>query len=144
MDRQFKNAKSIGLGMPLPRGKLRVFKGDSKGGAQFIGEAFVDHTPKDETIELLLGNAFDLSAERAVLDHRKISSRVTEETIEVKLRNHKDEAVEIIVEERLHGDWKILSSTHDHEKESAWKVEFRVPIEPDGESVLNYVVRFNR
>ncbi len=141
---EFKNAKSIGLGMPLPRGKLRVFKGDSKGGAQFIGEDFVDHTPKDETIELLLGNAFDLAAERAVLDHRKISSRVTEETIEVKLRNHKDEAVEIIVEERLHGDWKILSSTHDHEKESAWKVEFRVPIEPDGESVLNYVVRFNR
>ncbi len=138
---EFKNAKESGLGMPLPRGKLRVFKKDSKGGAQFIGEDFVDHTPKDEKVEAVMGNAFDIAAERTVLDHQRISSRVTQATIEVKLRNHKEEAVEVVVEEHIPGDWEILTTTHEYEKKSAWKVEFRVPVAPDEESILKYTYR---
>jgi hypothetical protein len=138
---EFRNSQSGGLGLPLPMGKLRVFKKDSKGGAQFVGEDRIDHTPKDEKVEVFLGSAFDISAERTVLDHQQITRSVVEETIEVKVRNHKEEAVEVLVEETIYGDWQIMSASHAWEKESAYKVVFKLPVERDGETVLKYTYR---
>ncbi|MEO7995671.1 MAG: DUF4139 domain-containing protein, partial [bacterium] len=84
---EFQNKKELGLGMPLPKGTVRVYKADTDGSLQFIGEDAIDHTPKDETLRLLLGNAFDIKCDRIVADRRKISTDVWEYDVTVKLRN---------------------------------------------------------
>ncbi|NQT26538.1 DUF4139 domain-containing protein [candidate division KSB1 bacterium] len=132
---EFKNSEQAGLGMPLPKGKIRVYKEDTDGALEFIGEDEIDHTPKDEEVRVFLGNAFDLVGERTVTESRKISNRSREETIEVKLRNHKDEDVIIRVVEQFRGDWRIVEKTHVPVKQDARKAEFHVKV-PAGEEVV--------
>jgi hypothetical protein len=139
---EFENKKSNGLGMPLPKGKVRVYKKDSDGMLQFIGEDRIDHTPKDEKIRLFLGNAFDIVAEFKTLDRKRISENSREETREVVIRNHKDEKVTVTVVDYFWGDWYVIKSTHEHKKVSAQQVEFEVSIPKDGEAKLQYSVRF--
>ena len=86
---QFKNEERGGLGMPMPAGTVRVYQADSKGGVQFVGEDRIDHTPKDETLNLKIGNAFDVVCERKQTDFEKIASNVYEVEYEITLRNHK-------------------------------------------------------
>jgi len=140
---EFVNSKAHGLGLPLPAGKIRVMKRDTDGAMEFIGENMIDHTPRDEKLELYLGNAFDLVCARVVKDSRKVSRQVQEEDIEIKLKNHKeDEAVEIIVRERISArDWEILSANFEYERKDAQTVEFTIPVEAGQEKVLNYTVR---
>jgi hypothetical protein len=133
-----RNSKADGLGLPLPKGKVRVYKKSSDGSLEFIGEDAIDHTPADEKIRLSLGNAFDLSGERAQKDSKKTGSRSRQDVIEVKLRNHKKDAVQITVIEHFWGDWKIDPSTHPFVKKDATTAEFKVPVAPDGESVLTF------
>ena len=97
----FRNDAKSGLGMPLPKGKVRVYKKDDDGREQFIGEDLLDHTPKDEEVRLYLGNAFDVVGTRAQSDFRtQASGRVVEETFEIKIRNHKKEEAEVMVYEQ--------------------------------------------
>jgi hypothetical protein len=140
---QFVNSKQNGLGMPMPAGKVRIMKRDTDGSMEFIGENMIEHTPRDEKLELYMGNAFDLVGERTVKDSRKISSYTQEQDIEIKLRNRKeDEAVEIIVRERIYSrDWKILKSNFEYEKTDARTLEFKIPVKPGEEVVLSYTVR---
>jgi hypothetical protein len=138
---EFKNAKSEGLGLPLPKGKVRVYKEDTDGSLEFIGEDAIDHTPVDEKIRLTLGSAFDLAGERAVKESRKTGDRSRQDTVEIRLRNHKKEAVEITVVETLWGDWKIDPSTFPFVKKDARTAEFKVPVAPDGEAVLTYTAK---
>lgn len=142
---EFKNSEQNRLGIPLPKGTLRVYKADADGGNQFIGEDNIDHTPKDEMIRLNIGNAFDVVGERTQMNFTKISDRVIEETYQIKIRNHKKEAVEVRVVERLYrwSNWQILRSTQDYIKTDAQTIEFRVNVKPDGESVVNYTVRYS-
>jgi len=135
-----KNSKTDGLGLPLPKGKVRVYKKDSDGSLEFIGEDEIDHTPADEKIRLSLGNAFDLSGERVQKDTKKTGNRSRQDVIEVRLRNHKKEAVQITVVERFWGDWKIDPATHPFIKKDANTAEFKVPVAVDGESVLTFTV----
>ena len=86
---QFKNEEKAGLGMPMPAGMVRVYQADSKGGVQFVGEDRIDHTPKDETLNLKIGNAFDVVCERKQTDFQKIAGNVYEVEYEITLRNHK-------------------------------------------------------
>jgi hypothetical protein len=137
---EFKNSKQTGLGMPLPKGKIRVYKEDTDGALEFIGEDEIDHTPKDEEVRIFLGNAFDLVGERTVKESRKISNRSREETIEVTLRNHKEEDVIIRVAEHYWGDWRILEKTHDPVKQDADKAEFDVKVPAGGEAVMRVKV----
>lgn len=137
---EFRNSKKAGLGMPLPKGKIRVYKEDTDGALEFIGEDQIDHTPKDEDVRIFLGNAFDLVGERTVTDSRKISNRSREETIEVTLRNHKDEDVVIRVVEHFWGDWRILEKTHEPVEKDAGKAEFDVPVSPGEEAVMRVKV----
>ncbi|MCK4271302.1 DUF4139 domain-containing protein [bacterium] len=139
---EFKNNKQNGLGIPLPQGKLRVYKKDEDQSLQFVGEDLIDHTPKDEKVRVFLGNAFDIVGERKQVEYRKITDRSREETYELKLRNHKEESVEVVVVEGLWGDWKITSFTHDHRKKDSRTVEFPLLVPGDGETVLKYSVRF--
>ncbi|HKQ80539.1 MAG TPA: DUF4139 domain-containing protein [Blastocatellia bacterium] len=137
----FKNSKENSLGQPLPAGILRVYKADNAGAQQFVGEDRIDHTPKDETVRVKLGDAFDVVAERNQTDYKKISRRVIEYAYEIRLRNHKEEAVTVVVNEPIGGDWEIVNSTFPAEKTAAFAARFYVPVAKDGEATLSYRIR---
>jgi hypothetical protein len=138
---QFKNDDKAGLGMPMPAGTVRVYQSDSRGGVQFVGEDRIDHTPKDETLNLKIGNAFDVVCERKQTDFQKIASNVYDVEYEIALRNHKTAPVAVEVNEPIGGTWRMLQSTHPSTKTSAWAAQFAVPVAADGTAVLKYSVR---
>ncbi len=138
---KFKNSETNSLGQPLPAGTMRVYQNDSKGRVQFIGEDRIDHTPKDETLDLHIGNAFDVVAERKQTDFQKIASSVYEMAFEISLRNHKSTPITVEVNEPIGGDWTMLSANFKYEKTAAFAARFTVPVEADGEAVLKYRVR---
>ncbi len=138
---KFKNEEKAGLGIPLPAGNLRVYQKDSKGGLLFIGEDRIGHTPKDEFINVKIGNAFDVVCEHKQTDYKSIAAHVWEMEFEITLRNHKDTAVTVQVNEPIGGDWEMLSSSYKYTKTSAWAAQFDVPVKANGESVLTYRIR---
>ncbi len=139
---EFVNSEEAGLGRALPAGKVRMYKEDSIGDLQFIGEDRIDHTPKDEDVALYLGNAFDVKAERTVLASRKITNRVHEEDYEISVRNHKEEDIVVRVVEHPHGFWTVTQTTLEFEKVEAHRIEFQVPVEADGETIVKFTVRY--
>ena len=143
---EFKNDKEYGLGLPLPAGRIRVSQLDAADTSlEFIGEDRIDHTPKDETVRVKLGSAFDVVGERRQTDFAvDTKARWLEEAFEIKLRNHKEQPVEVLVKENLYrwSNWKILSKTHDFTKEDARTIHFPVKIAKDGEAVVRYRVRY--
>jgi hypothetical protein len=138
---ELRNAEASGLGMPMPAGTVRVYQADSRGGIQFVGEDRINHTPKDETLNLKIGNAFDVVAERTQLDFQRIGDRVFEFEYEVVLRNHKASAVTVEVNEPVGGTWTVLRSTHAWVKTEAFALQFTLPVDADGETTLRYRVR---
>jgi len=138
---QFKNEQRNGLGVPMPAGNVRVYQEDSKGGTQFVGEDRIDHTPKDETLNVKIGNAFDVVAERKQTDFQKIATNVYEVEYEITVRNHKSVPVTVEVNEPIGGTWRVLRSSHEWTKTDAWGAQFRVPVAADSASVLTYRVR---
>jgi hypothetical protein len=138
---KFKNEDKAGLGMPLPAGNLRVYQKDSKGGVLFIGEDRIGHTPKDETVTVHIGNAFDVVAERKQTDYKRIDTHVWEMEFEITLRNHKESPIVVEVNEPIGGDWEMLSSSYKFTKTAAWAAQFKVPVAKDGTSVLKYRIR---
>ncbi len=138
---QFKNAEEGGLGVPMPAGVVRVYQEDTKGGVHFVGEDRIMHTPKNETVNLKIGNAFDVVAERRQVDFEKISDRVYEMEFEIALRNRKTMPITVEVNEPLSGTWRMISSSHEHTKTAAFAAQFMVPVAADSESVLKYRVR---
>lgn len=142
---EFDNAEEAGLGVPLPKGTLRVFKKDVDGSTLLVGEDAIDHTPKDESIRLYVGDAFDIVGERVQTDFRvDYDDDWMEETFEITLRNHKDEDVEVRVVEHMFrwSEWEILESSHEYDEMDFKTIEFRVPVEADGEEVVTYTVRY--
>jgi hypothetical protein len=138
---KFKNEQKAGLGMPMPAGNVRVYQKDSKGGVLFIGEDRIGHTPKDETVTVHIGNAFDIVAERKQTDYKRIDSHTWEMEFELTLRNHKDAPITVEVNEPIGGDWEMLSSTYKATKTAAFAAQFHVPVEKGGTSVLTYRIR---
>ncbi|MGZ8847297.1 MAG: DUF4139 domain-containing protein, partial [Pyrinomonadaceae bacterium] len=111
---QFRNSQLNKLGMPLPAGTVRLYKKDDKGNQQFIGEDKIDHTPKDEDVRVKVGDAFDIVAERKQTDYKVLASgHLYEYAYEIKIRNHKDVPVTILVNEPIGGDWELVSSTFE-------------------------------
>ena len=139
---EFVNSGKNGLGLPIPAGKVRVYKADVDQSQVFLGEDRIDHTPKDEKIRLYVGDAFDIVGERKQMNYKQLSERSREETWKIKLRNHKKEDVEIIVREHFWGDYEIRESTHSYNKEDANTLEFIVPVKKDEEAVLKYTVLY--
>jgi hypothetical protein len=144
---EFRNEKQAGLGMPLPAGRIRVSQLDSADGSlEFIGEDTIEHTPKDEDVRVKLGVAFDVVGERRQTDFSVDSrGRVMEEAFEIKVRNHKDQPVDVIVRENLYrwSNWRVLSSSMDYQKKDARTIEFPVKVAKDGEAVVSYRVRYS-
>jgi hypothetical protein len=143
---EFKNSRAAGLGMPLPEGKIRVYKEDVDKALEFVGEDRIDHTPKDEKVRVFLGNAFDIVGERQKSDFKKIGDDITDESYQIKLRNHKEEKVEVVVVEHLYAytEWEIRESSYTYEKKDASTIEFMIQLAPDQEVVINYTVRYYR
>ena len=142
----FKNDQRSGLGIPLPKGKVRVYKRDDDGKEQFIGEDQIDHTPKDEEVRLYLGNAFDIVGERVQKDFKSYASgRVVEETIEIKVRNHKKETVEVQVYEHpwRWSQWEIIRENADWSKVDQSTVKFPVSIGKEEEKTIRYTIRYS-
>ncbi len=138
---KFKNSEANSLGIPLPAGTVRVYQNDSKGRKQFIGEDRIDHTPKDETLDLHIGNAFDVVAERKQTDFQALGQRTIEVAYEISLRNHKPDPIVVEVNEPIGGDWTMLDSNFKYQKTAAFAAQFNVPVAANGESVLKYRVR---
>ncbi len=137
----FQNSEDNQLGVPLPRGVVRVYKADSEGAQQFIGEDRIDHTPRDERVRIKMGEAFDVVGDRRQMEYRVISGCVSESSWEITLRNHKDEAAEVQIVEPVGGDWQILSSSHEWSKMDAFTFSYTVTVPARGETQVEYRVR---
>ncbi|MGB4335395.1 MAG: DUF4139 domain-containing protein [Chromatiaceae bacterium] len=140
------NREEANLGMPLPKGVIRIYKQDARGQAQFVGEDRIDHTPKNETLRLKLGEAFDVTADKTQTDFVKLSGTGPwqyqfETAYRLRLRNAKPEPVTVKVREPIPGDWKMLESSYPQEKVSANLAEWVIEIPAEGETVLTYRVR---
>jgi hypothetical protein len=138
---ELKNEEKSGLGLPMPAGTVRVYQADSKGGVQFVGEDRIDHTPKDETLDLKIGRAFDVTCERKQTDFQRITTSIYEFEYEITLRNHKAIPVSIEVNEPIGGTWRMVQASHTWTRTDAWAAQFVVPVKVDGTSVLKYRVR---
>jgi len=142
----FDNAKAKGLGIPLPAGRVRVYKADpSDGSVEFVGEDQIDHTPKEETVKIKTGSAFDVVSEWKVADFKVDYDQMwMEESLEVTLRNHKTEDITVSVEESLYRwtNWAIIKKSHEFTKRDARNVGFDVTVPKEGETKVTYTVRY--
>ncbi len=144
--REFKNSEANHLGMPLPKGRVRFYKQDDDKQLEFTGENIIDHTPKDETLRIYTGNAFDLTGERHRTNFKMDSNNHwSDETFEIKLRNHKKEQVEIKVVEHLFRwhNWDITEKSDTFLKTDAQTMEFRIQLKPDEEKTVRYTVHYS-
>jgi hypothetical protein len=140
---EFDNKEASKLGLPLPKGVLRVYKKDSKGNAQFVGEDNIDHTPKNETVRLKLGEAFDVTADKKQTDFKVLpkpskGNNLYESAFELTLKNAKKEKVTVTVQEPISGDWKILSESHPHNKANSHLAVWKIDIPAEGKTTLTY------
>ncbi|MCM2358037.1 MAG: DUF4139 domain-containing protein [Geobacteraceae bacterium] len=138
---ELENREAHHLGLPLPKGIIRVYKRDSDGSLQFVGEDAIDHTARDEKVRIKLGEAFDVVGSRKQTDWKKIASDTYEAAFEIVLRNHKKEEVAVRVVEPVPGDWQMLSASHEWKKSEAFAAEFLVKVKKDGEARITYRVR---
>jgi hypothetical protein len=147
VQREFVNAETNQLGIALPAGKLRFYRRDADGQLQFVGENTIDHTPRNETVRVTTGNAFDLVGERKQTNFRvDTSDKWIDESFEIKLRNRKkDTPVEIRVVEHLYrwSNWEITKKSDDFTKKDSQTIEFRIPVQPDEERTLTYSVHYS-
>ncbi len=144
--REFVNAETNHLGLALPKGKLRFYRRDADGQMEFVGEDMIDHTPRNETIRVTTGNAFDLVGERKQTNFRvDTSDKWMDESFEIKLRNRKQEPVEFRVVEHLYrwNNWDITAKSDDFKKTDSQTIEFRVPVKPDEERTVTYTVHYS-
>lgn len=140
---EFDNKESAALGLPLPKGVIRVYKKDSAGNAQFVGEDQIDHTPKNEKVRLKLGEAFDVTADKKQTDFKKIGGSgkynyVYESAYEIVLKNAKKEAVTVTVQEPMPGDWQVLSASHPHSKDASNTAVWKIAVPAEGSTKLTY------
>lgn len=142
---EFENREKDRLGMPLPKGVIRVYKKDAAGNAQFIGEDRIDHTPKNEKVRLKLGDAFDVTADKKQTDFKKLNNvgkynYVFESAYELVLKNAKKEPVVVTVQEPVPGDWQMLSASQPHTKGAANTAVWKVAVPAEGSTTLSYRV----
>ena len=143
--REFDNRDDHGLGLPLPAGRMRFYRLDDDGQLEFTGENRIDHSPKNETIRVFLGNAFDLIGERRRSDYYKHPSRdLIRETFEIEIRNRSEEVVTVQVVEHLYrwSNWQVDKASHSFAKRDAQTIEFPVTVKPDGSQTVRYTVEY--
>ena len=135
------NSEQNRLGMPLPKGTLRVYKADKSGAKQFVGEDAIDHTPRDEKVRVKMGEAFDVVGDRKQTEWHELGACTSESAWQIEVRNHKDSAVEVEDFEPIGGDWTLLSSSQPAEKKDASTFTFTIKVPARGKTIVNYKVR---
>jgi len=141
---KMKNSEEVGLGMPLPAGRVRVFKADSDGSLILLGEDRIDHTPRNEEVKLTIGKAFDVVGETTEVSRRRITDLVSETDYRIEIRNQKDEAVKVVVYKGLGGFWEIPNTSIDFVKKSASMVEWTLDIPARDKATIDYTLRITR
>lgn len=141
---EFVNSDASGLGMPLPGGRIRVFKADSDGSVILLGEDRIEHTPKDEKVSLTIGTAFDVIGEEKLVERVQVSKQVEERKIEIELRNRKTEDISVTVEKRLWGFFEVLASNFEYEQKDAYTLLFKVPLKAESTATIKLKIRFTR
>jgi len=136
----FVNDRSIGLGFPIPPGRISIFDDASNA---FLGSSLIEGTPNGEKVEIFMGTAFDIKAERKRIDHKKIGRDKNSDTFEIKIRNHKSEKVKVVAAEELYGYWEIVDKSDDFTKKDFQNIEFEVSVEPGKEKVITYTVEYS-
>jgi len=137
---KFKNEENPDSNAHARRKCPRLSK-DSKGNILFVGEDHIDHTPKDEALNIHIGNAFDVISERKQTDYKRVDTHLWEMEFEITLRNHKDSPITVEVNEPIGGDWEMLTSSYKYTKTAAWAAQFNVPVAANGTSLLKYRIR---
>ena len=143
---EFENKEASKLGMPLPKGVLRVYKKDKAGNAQFVGEDNIDHTPKNETVRIKLGESFDVTADKKqtefkVLPNPQKGRSAYESAFEFTLKNAKKEKMTVLVQEPIGGDWKIINENHPHQKANSHLAIWKIDVPAEGKTTLTYRVQ---
>ncbi len=139
----FRNTKKNGLNAPLPEGKLRVLKADRTGILQLVGEDRIRHTPVNSDVEVKVGRVFDVTADRKQVDYRRLGNRGMEVAYSMNVKNHKNGPVELMVKERLNGDWAIIQESHRSEKLDSTTIAYRLKLQKGAEQTITYTARFN-
>ncbi|OQX92533.1 MAG: hypothetical protein B6D58_02285 [candidate division Zixibacteria bacterium 4484_95] len=141
---EFENSEEAGLGIPLPKGKIRVYKADLKGALQFIGEDLIDHTPKDEKVRVYLGDAFDITGTRKKTNIEDLGKDRVRESYEIVLKNHKKEDIVVTVVEHTRGwrEWEIKRSSLEYRKIDNYRIEFDVEVAAESEATLTYTIQY--
>ena len=142
--REFVNSQANHLGMPLPKGRVRFYRHNDDSQMEFTGENMIDHTPKDETVRIYTGNAFDITGERRRSNYTVEPKNSATETFQIKVRNHKKEPVEVRVVEHMYRgkNWTITDKSDDYQKKDSQTIEFPVTIAPDGEKAITYTAHY--
>ncbi len=137
------NDKSSGLGTPLPKGTVRIYMADKQ--TEYIGADHLEHTAVDEKITIKIGQAYDVKAERKILEQKKVSKNAEQITVQVELRNHKDEAVEILVVEAVpyYRTYEIIKSSHPVTEKEARKIGFKIPVSAKKTEMLTFTILFS-
>lgn len=138
---EFENTETNRMGMPLPKGKVRLYKSDARGNLQFLGEDLIDHTPRNEDVRLYVGDAFDVVGTQIIKAERRPGSDTVEQDVEVSIRNRKETSTEVVVIARGYADWSILNPSHEFNRLDAYSVEFPLTLAPDEEVTLTYTSR---
>jgi hypothetical protein len=137
----FINDEKSRLGIPLPGGIVRVYKADNAGQAIFVGEDSIDHTPKNETVKLSLGQAFDVTARGKQTDFEDLGSDLYESAYEIEFKNAKSQPVAVTLAQSMPGDWKLVRESQSHEKPDASTALWHITIPAEGSAKLTYRVR---
>ena len=137
----FQNSEQNHLGMPLPKGTVRVYKADKSGAKQFVGEDAIDHTPRDERVRIKAGEAFDVVADRKQMSWTSLGDCSAESAWQIEVRNHKEEDIRVEVREPAGGDWQVTKSSHPAQKEDNNNLVFEVPVAKRGKTQLTYTIR---
>jgi hypothetical protein len=137
---EFVNSRENGLGMPLPKGAVKVYQRDASGSVQMLGEDAIDHTPKDETINLAIGRSFDVVVTRKRTNFRRLSNNSFEESFEIEVRNRKDMAETVHVYERHYWDWRVTQKSMDFKKLDAWTIDFVLNLKAGESRTITYTV----
>lgn len=138
---EFENKEQNNLGMPMPKGKVRLYKSDGES-VEFIGEDWIDHTPKNEKVKLKIGEAFDVVAEEAQTDNKQITKKIREESYKITIKNRKDENIVVDVERNLGLYWEIVNTSIDYEKKNSQTILYKLPVKKDSEAVITFTVRY--
>ena len=138
---EFENSEKNNLGVPMPKGKVRMYKSDGQA-LEFVGEDLIDHTAKNEKLKLKVGDAFDIVVEENQTEYKQITEKVSESTFEIKIRNQKDEDITVDISRYLGLRWEIRDNNFDFEKVNAQNILFKIPVKAGKESILKYTVRY--